>query len=131
MSNQKIAIIGSGYVGLVTGACFAELGNKVICVDNNEAKIVNLENGKMPIYEPGLDNLVSRNRKEGRISFTTEIKEAVRNSDILFICVGTPPKENGEPDLSAVENVAREIAQAADGYKVIVEKSTVPVQTAS
>lgn len=131
MSNQKIAIIGSGYVGLVTGACFAELGNEVICVDNNEAKIANLENGKMPIYEPGLENLVSRNKREGRLSFAADVKEAVKSSDIIFICVGTPPKENGEPDLISVENVVKEIAQAADGYKLVVEKSTVPVQTAS
>jgi len=131
MSNQKIAIIGSGYVGLVTGACFSELGNNVICVDNNPEKINNLQQGIMPIYEPGLDNLVSRNMEEGRLFFASDIKEAVKNSEIIFICVGTPPKENGEPDLSAVENVAREIAQAAENYKLIVEKSTVPVQTAS
>ena len=85
----------------------------------------------MPLYEPGLENLVSRNKEEGRLSFATDIKEAVRNSDIIFICVGTPPKQNGEPDLGAVENVVKEIAQATEGYKLIVEKSTVPVQTAS
>lgn len=129
--NVKIAIIGSGYVGLVTGACFAELGNKVICVDSNKEKIAKLKKGIMPLYEPGLENLVSQNVREGRISFTTNIKGAVRQAEIIFICVGTPPKENGEPDLTAVENVVKEIALIADDYKLIVEKSTVPVQTAS
>ncbi|MFH1249432.1 MAG: UDP-glucose/GDP-mannose dehydrogenase family protein [archaeon] len=130
MASRNIAVIGSGYVGLVTGACFAELGNKVICVDNNKEKISDLTNNKIPIYEPGLDNLVKRNYKEGRLFFTTDIKKAARESEIIFICVGTPPKENGEPDLSAVGNVAKEIASVSDKYKVIVEKSTVPVQTA-
>lgn len=127
----NIAVIGSGYVGLVTGACFSELGNTVICVDNNPEKINKLKQGIMPIYEPGLDNLVSRNMEEGRLFFVSNIKEAVKNSEIIFICVGTPPKESGEPDLSAVENVAKEIAQSTENYKLIIEKSTVPVQTAS
>lgn len=130
MAKKRIAIIGSGYVGLVTGACFAELGNFVFCVDNNPEKINNLQQGIMPIYEPGLETIVSRNIEEGKLFFTPDIKEAVKKSEIVFICVGTPPKENGEPDLSAVENVAREIAQAAGDYKLIIEKSTVPVQTA-
>lgn len=129
--GEKIAIIGSGYVGLVTGACFAELGNNVICVDSNSKKIESLKRGIVPIYEPGLDTLVSRNLEEKRLYFTTDIKYAVKRSDIIFICVGTPPKENGEPDLTSVEKVAKEIALVSNKYKLIVEKSTVPVQTAS
>ncbi len=128
---KKIAIIGCGYVGLVTGTCLAELGNEVICVDNNKEKITQLNKRILPIYEPELENLILRNLKEERLSFTSDIREAVKKAEIIFICVGTPPKENGEPDLGAVENVAREIAQAADNYKLIVEKSTAPVQTAS
>ncbi len=133
--GTRIAIIGSGYVGLVTGACLAELGNIVVCIDNNDNKIAKLKKGIMPIYEPGLENLVSslisRNMEEGRLSFTTEIRESVKHSSIIFICVGTPPKENGEPDLTAVETAVREIALSVDDYKLIVEKSTVPIQTAS
>ncbi|MBI4451927.1 UDP-glucose/GDP-mannose dehydrogenase family protein [Candidatus Woesearchaeota archaeon] len=126
---MRIAVVGSGYVGLVTGACFAELGNEVICVDIDEEKIKKLNNDIMPIYEPGLDQIVRRSRKENRLAFTTDLKGSIKKSEIIFICVGTPPKENGEADLSYVENVARTIAEVMDSYKVIAEKSTVPVQT--
>jgi len=127
---MKIAIIGSGYVGLVTGACFAELGNVVTCVDNDKAKIANLKKGIMPIFEPGLEEMISRNVKAGRLSFTADIKNAARKSAIIFIAVGTPPKPDGEPDLSAIESVTSEIGSVLDkDYKLIVEKSTVPVQT--
>ena len=126
---MNICIIGSGYVGLVTGACFADLGNNVICVDNNESKIVKLKNGIMPIYEPGLDELVKRNVKEGRLSFSSKLREGVKKSEIIFISVGTPAKDNGDADLTYVENVAREIALAMPSYRIIVEKSTVPVNT--
>ncbi len=126
---MNIAIIGSGYVGLVTGTCFAELGNTVICVDNNSEKIAMLSNGIVPIYEPGLSEMITNSVKRGRLMFTTSIKNAVASSDIIFICVGTPPKESGEADLSYVENVSKEIARHIDKYKLIVEKSTVPVET--
>lgn len=126
---MKIAIIGSGYVGLTTGTCFAELGNDVICVDVDKEKIERLKKGLMPFYEPGLKALIERNIKEKRLSFTTNTAAAVNFAKIIFICVGTPPKENGEADLSYVENVAREIAKTMKSYKVIVEKSTVPVET--
>ncbi|MBI2653345.1 UDP-glucose/GDP-mannose dehydrogenase family protein [Candidatus Woesearchaeota archaeon] len=126
---MKIAVVGSGYVGLVTGACFAELGNDVICVDIDEDKISKLNNNTIPIYEPGLEESVVRNKEKGRLKFTTELKKAIKESEIIFICVGTPPKPNGEADLSYVENVARTIAEVMDSYKVIVEKSTVPVET--
>lgn len=126
---MKITVVGSGYVGLVTGACLAELGNDVICVDIDESKISQLNSDIIPIYEPGLDGLAIKNRKSGRLAFSTDLKAAIKNSEIIFICVGTPPKETGEADLSHVENVARAIAEAMDSYKVIVEKSTVPVET--
>jgi UDPglucose 6-dehydrogenase len=126
---MNITIIGSGYVGLVTGACFADLGNNVICVDNNESKIVKLRKGIMPIYEPGLEELVKRNVKEGRISFTGRLREGVKKSDVIFVCVPTPPKDNGDADMTYVENVAREIALSMSSYKLIVDKSTVPVNT--
>jgi UDPglucose 6-dehydrogenase len=126
---MEIGIIGTGYVGLTSGACFAHIGHRVWCVDNDKAKIDVLLQGKMPIYEPGLDKVVAENVKNGRLVFTTSIAEAVRNCRVLFIAVGTPPKETGEPDLSCVEAVAREIGENMTEYRVIVEKSTVPVQT--
>src|SRR3989338_7991209 len=126
---MKIAVAGAGYVGLVTAACFAELGNDVICVDIDKSKIKKLNNNLIPIYEPGLEEIAIRNKKEKRLAFTTDLKEAVKKSEIIFICVGTPPKESGEADLSYVDNAARAIAEVMDSYNVIVEKSTVPVQT--
>ena len=109
---KKISVVGTGYVGLVTGSCLADLGNEVICVDNNEEKIASLNELKMPIYEPGLEELVKRNVESKRLSFTTNIKEVVPESEIIFIAVGTPPKENGEADLSTVEKVCKDIAQS-------------------
>jgi UDPglucose 6-dehydrogenase len=126
---MNIAVVGTGYVGLVTGAVFADLGNDVVCVDKDAAKIDSLRAGQMPIYEPGLEELVHRNANDGRLRFTTDLAQSVRRSDLIFIAVGTPPKANGESDLSAVEEVARGIAGALDRYKVIVNKSTVPVGT--
>ncbi|HLC50080.1 MAG TPA: UDP-glucose/GDP-mannose dehydrogenase family protein [Candidatus Nanoarchaeia archaeon] len=124
---MRIAVAGAGYVGLVTAACFAELGNDVQCVDIDESKISRLKKGEVPFYEPGLSEIVIKNRE--RLHFTVDLKDAVKKSDIIFICVGTPPKENGEADLSHVEDVARTIAEVMDSYKVVVEKSTVPVKT--
>ena len=126
---MNIAVVGTGYVGLVTGAVFADLGNDAVCVDSDAAKIEGLRAGRMPIYEPGLEEMVERNVKDGRLSFTTDLADAVRRSDIIFIAVGTPAKASGESDLSAVEEVALGIARALDRYKVIVNKSTVPVGT--
>ncbi|MBI5374591.1 MAG: UDP-glucose/GDP-mannose dehydrogenase family protein [Candidatus Schekmanbacteria bacterium] len=126
---MNICVIGTGYVGLVTGAVFADLGNDVTCVDNVAEKIENLKKGIMPIYEPGLEEMVIRNFKEKRLSFTTSIEEGVKKSDVVFIAVGTPPKETGETNLSFVEEAAFEISQHLNGYKVIVNKSTVPVGT--
>lgn len=126
---MRVGIIGTGYVGLVTGACFADLGNKVICTDIDTEKVAKLKKGVMPIYEPGLQEIVLHNIKEKRISFTSSLSDAVSLSDIIFICVGTPPKHSGEADLSSVEKVSREIAHFMRGYKLIVEKSTVPVDT--
>jgi len=126
---MNIAVVGTGYVGLVTGAVFADLGNDVACVDKDAAKVEMLRAGQMPIYEPGLEELVHRNQADERLAFTTDLTQAVRRSDIAFIAVGTPSKANGESDLSAVEEVALGIARALDRYKVIVNKSTVPVGT--
>ena len=126
---MKIAVIGTGYVGLVTGVCFAECGHDVICVDKNEEKIKNLLKGIIPIYEPGLDSLVLKNAKKGNLKFHTEIGPAVQVSQVIFIAVGTPPKPTGEADLSYIEEVSRQVAIAMDSYKVVVEKSTVPVKT--
>jgi UDPglucose 6-dehydrogenase len=127
---MKIAVVGTGYVGLVAGTCFAESGNDVTCVDVDEAKIEVLRSGKVPIYEPGLEELIKRNVEEERLRFTTKIDEAVKRSLICFICVGTPPKADGSPDLKFVLGAAADIAKAMDGYRVIVMKSTVPVGTA-
>jgi UDPglucose 6-dehydrogenase len=128
---MKIAVIGTGYVGLVAGACFAESGNDVICVDRDAAKIRTLRAGRMPIYEPGLEELVRRNRHENRLTFTTTLPKAVRSSTVVFVAVGTPQGEDGAADLQHVLEVAREVARAMNGYKVIVDKSTVPVGTAA
>jgi UDPglucose 6-dehydrogenase len=128
---MKIAVIGTGYVGLVAGACFAESGNDVVCVDKDAAKIRTLRAGRMPIYEPGLEEVVRRNRHENRLTFTTTLPKAVRASSIVFIAVGTPQGEDGAADLQHVLEVAREVARAMNGYKVIVDKSTVPVGTAA
>ena len=126
---MNICVVGTGYVGLVTGAVFADLGNDVICVDNDGAKVADLDAGRMPIYEPGLEEMVARNVADGRLAFTTDLTAAVRRSVIVFITVGTPPKPDGQTDLSAVEDVARVIAQAMERYTVVVNKSTVPVGT--
>lgn len=126
---MNVCVIGTGYVGLVTGAVFADLGNEVICVDIDKEKIEKLKQGILPIYEPGLEELVHRNQKEGRLFFTTDITEGVEKSEIIFIAVNTPPKPNGETDLSYVEEAAKGIARALNKYKIIVNKSTVPVGT--
>lgn len=128
---MKIAIVGTGYVGLVAGACFAESGNEVICVDKDEAKIRLLRRGRMPIYEPGLEEMVRRNRLERRLTFSTTLPKAVRDSAVVFIAVGTPQGEDGAADLQHVLAVAKDVAKAMNGYKVIVDKSTVPVGTAA
>jgi len=125
----RICVIGTGYVGLVTGAVFADLGNDVYCVDVDVEKVSRLSQGVMPIYEPGLEEMVKRNLSEGRIGFYTDVGEYVRRSDIIFICVGTPSKNEGETDLSQVESAARDIGKNINGYKVVVNKSTVPVGT--
>ena len=126
---MKLSIIGSGYVGLVTGTCLAEAGHTVICVDNNEATVQELRAGKIPIYEPGLEELVRRNVQLKRLSFTASTKQAVADSEVIFIAVPTPPQDDGSVDLSYVEGVAREIAESLTGYRIIVDKSTVPVKT--
>ena len=128
-SHIKVCVIGTGYVGLVTGAVFADLGNDVICVDSDKTKIESLNAGKMTIYEPGLEEIVVRNVDDSRLSFTTDIAHGVRSAEIIFIAVGTPPGPDGEPDLSQVTEAARTIAQHLDRYKVIVNKSTVPIGT--
>lgn len=127
---MKISVVGTGYVGLVSGACFAEMGNDVWCIDIDEKKIENLKNSVIPIYEPGLEEIVKNNIKAGRIKFTTDYGEAVPESDICFIAVGTPPGEDGSADTKYVFQAAESIAKYAEGYTVIVDKSTVPVGTA-
>jgi UDPglucose 6-dehydrogenase len=126
---MNICVVGTGYVGLVTGAVFADLGNDVVCVDNDAVKIADLDGGRMPIYEPGLEEMVARNVADGRLTFTTDLAAAVRRSVIVFITVGTPPKSDGQTDLTAVEDVARGIGQTMERYTVVVNKSTVPVGT--
>jgi UDPglucose 6-dehydrogenase len=128
---MNIAVIGTGYVGLVTGACFAEFGNNVTCVDKDQGKIEKLLAGVMPIYEPGLDSLVSKNVRDGRLHFTTEFKQAVEEALVIFVAVGTPPSSDGSADLSQISQVAYDIAKALNDYKVIVTKSTVPVGAAA
>ena len=127
---MQLAIIGTGYVGLVTGTCFAETGNNVTCIDINEEKINQLKAGKSPIYEPGLDVLLERNIKEGRIQFTTSLKEGVANAEVIFLALPTPPGKDGAADLQFVLDVADQLSSLITSYKVIVNKSTVPVGTA-
>jgi len=128
---MNVCMIGTGYVGLVSGACFAEFGVQVVCTDNDDAKIAALQSGTIPIYEPGLEGLVERNAREGRLSFTTDTAEAIRSSLVVFIAVSTPSRPDGSTDLTMVEAVAREIGCSMDGYKVVVTKSTVPVGTSA
>ena len=128
---MKIAVVGTGYVGLVAGACLAENGNDVICVDKDPAKVRTLQRGKIPIYEPGLEEMVRRNRVEKRLTFTTDLARGAKSSQIVFIAVGTPTGEDGSADLQHVLSVARDLGRAMNGYKVIVNKSTVPVGTAA
>lgn len=127
---MKISVVGTGYVGLVAGACFAEYGNTVYCVDIDETKIENLKKGVLPIYEPGLEELVLRNHQRDRLIFTTSLEEAVKDSHIIFIAVGTPDGGDGRPDLSGVLRVAEDVGRFAPGYRILVDKSTVPVGTA-
>src|SRR6476659_2502953 len=126
---MHIAVIGTGYVGLVTGACFAEFGVEVTCVDVDRTKIEKLNNGVIPIYEPGLDQLVDKNAKAGRLRFTTNIAEGVKGAQVVFLAVGTPPKDDGSPDMSFYQQAAKDVAAAMNGYKVLVTKSTVPIGT--
>ena len=126
---MNICVIGTGYVGLVTGSCFAEFGLNVTCVDNDEQKIALLQKGTSPIFEPGLEEMVKRNLREGRLVFTTEIDKAVEKSLVIFIAVGTPPKKDGSVDMTYIDEVARRIGENLNGYKVIATKSTVPVGT--
>src|ERR1700730_2984944 len=126
---MHIAVIDTGYVGLVTGACFAEFGVDVTCVDIDSEKIARLSSGEMPIYEPGLEQLVTKNMQSGGLQFTTDIKQAVEQALVIFLAVGTPPNNDGSPDLSFVESAASSVAEYMNGYKVIVTKSTVPIGT--
>ena len=126
---MKLCMIGTGYVGLVSGACFADLGNNVWCVDKNVKKINMLNDNKIPIYEPGLQEVVTKNYKSGRLKFTTNLKKAVQDSELIFICVGTPTSKNGSADLKYVFAAASEISKYINNFKVIINKSTVPVST--
>ena len=127
---MNLCVIGTGYVGLVTGACFAEMGNRVVCVDNDHAKIAALKAGRVPIHEPGLESVVATNAREGRLQFTTSLPDAMNDANVLFIAVGTPPHEDGSADLRHVLEVAREIGRRLDRYSILIDKSTVPVGTA-
>ena len=127
---MKLCMIGTGYVGLVSGVCFADLGNEVICVDKDFNKINSLKKGKVPIYEPGLSELVIKNYRNKRLNFSTDLKKSVKESDIIFICVGTPTKKGGSSaDLSQIYNVIKEISTSIKSFKIIITKSTVPVTT--
>ncbi|CAI6076897.1 UDP-glucose dehydrogenase family protein [Cohnella sp. JJ-181] len=126
---MKLTFIGTGYVGLVSGVCFAEIGNEVTCLDKDLAKIARLNGGEVPIYEPGLGELIEKNRAQGRLRFTGELSSSIRSAEVIFICVGTPPLPNGEANLAFIEQVAQDIALEMDGYKIIATKSTVPVGT--
>lgn len=126
---MKITVVGTGYVGLVSGTCFAETGNNVVCVDIDEAKVNDMKNGKIPIYEPGLESLFERNIEQGRLTFTTSLEEGIAHGDIIFLALPTPPGEDGSADLSYILKVADDISKIATSYKVIVDKSTVPVGT--
>jgi UDPglucose 6-dehydrogenase len=127
---NKITVIGTGYVGLVTGTCFAETGNQVVCVDIDAAKVEKMRNGEIPIYEPHLDVIFERNIKANRLSFTTDLAEGIRDAEIIFLALPTPPGEDGSADLSYILGVADELGKLITDFKVIVDKSTVPVGTA-
>ena len=127
---MQIAVVGTGYVGLVTGTCFAETGNDVICVDINADKVQRMQNGEVPIFEPGLDLLFERNTRQGRLHFTTDLAEAIKPAQIIFLALPTPPGEDGSADLSYILGVANQLSYLIEDYKVIVDKSTVPVGTA-
>ncbi|MEA2015979.1 MAG: UDP-glucose/GDP-mannose dehydrogenase family protein [Actinomycetota bacterium] len=127
---MKVCVIGAGYVGLVTGVCLAEVGNRIICVDKDKEKVDMLKNGKVPIYENGLEELIKKNTESGTLVFSEDTGYGIRESDIIFICVGTPPLPTGRPDLSAIDEVAKLIGQSINGYKIISNKSTVPIGTA-
>ena len=126
---MNICMVGTGYVGLVTGAALADLGMNVICVDKDEAKIASLGNVIIPIYEPGLEELVARNERKGRLRFTTDLKAGIESALVIFIAVGTPPRPDGSPDLTFVREVAEAVAEHMNSYKVVVTKSTVPTGT--
>ncbi|MEZ5363330.1 MAG: nucleotide sugar dehydrogenase [Bryobacterales bacterium] len=126
---MNLSIIGAGHVGLVAGACFAEIGHDVVCIDNDPKKIAELEAGRTPFFEPYLPEMLAANVERGRLRFSLDLADAVEHSEVIFLCVGTPPLPDGEADLSAVERVTRQIAMLSDGYRLIVEKSTVPVLT--
>ena len=127
---MKVCVIGTGYVGLVTGVCLAEIEHNVICVDKDESKINMLLNGKMPIYEPGLDKLVEKNVKKKNLIFSSDVESAIKSQDIIFICVGTPPTSAGKPDLNSLDEVSKLIGKSINSYKIIINKSTVPIGTA-
>jgi len=127
---MNITVVGTGYVGLVTGTCFAETGNNVVCVDIDEKKVARMQNGEVPIFEPGLELLFERNTKQGRLSFTTNLAEGIKDAEVIFLALPTPPGEDGSADLSYILGVARDLSFIIEDYKVIVDKSTVPVGTA-